>query len=213
MSDAWDKVRALYQDYGETVSLLVIDTELKYREFPTIVLNEIRAFTAHVSRLANDGYTGDEADEQVRRAARHIIRIKLDLHKVLCLWFSDEYKVHFPRRYRNVPLDTLIIEDKQFQSTYSRMAAEAITLVRKAKNEEVKQPAEKALATYELALSKFRELEALILRNQHHIDECKRRYYATKLKEWFIAFVIGVLSSILVQYWSEVIKWASALFK
>jgi len=111
VSDAWDKVRALYADYGETVSLLIIDAELKYREFPTIVLNEIRAFTAHISRLANHGYTGEEADEQVRRAARHIVRIKLDLHKVLCLWFSDEYKERFPKRYRNVPLDTLIIED------------------------------------------------------------------------------------------------------
>ncbi|MBK8532951.1 MAG: hypothetical protein IPL64_13850 [Flavobacteriales bacterium] len=212
MSDAWGKVRALYKDYGETVSLLVIDAELKYREFPTIVLNEIRAFTAHISRLANDGYTGEEADEQVRRAARHIVRIKLDLHKVLCLWFSDEYMRHFPRRYRNVPLDTLIIEDQQFQSTYSRLVAEGIKLVRQAKNEEVKQPAENALVTYELALSKFRELEALILRNQHHLDECKRRYYAAKVTEWSIAFIIGFLASMLVQHWSQVIGWISGLF-
>src|SRR6187397_78461 len=108
MADAWSRARELYKDYQDTISLLIVDAELKYVQFPTVVLNEIRAFTTHISRIATEEGGLEKAEDQLRSAGRHLLRIKLDLHKLLLVWYFDEYKTRFQSAYRNVPIENLI---------------------------------------------------------------------------------------------------------
>jgi hypothetical protein len=203
MPAAWDKVRDLYKDYQDSVSLLIIEAELKYNEFPTVVLNEIRAFTTHISRIANEEGGADKAEDQLRSAGRHILRIKLDLHKLLLVWYFDKFKKDFQKEYRGAPLETLVFDGVYFNLRYAELVERATSLTREAKQIEVKGPAENALPTYEEALGNFRDLEIYVEEKKKFLDEIKRRAWKNKLIEWSIAFIIGFASSILVTFCFE----------
>ncbi|MDQ3142061.1 MAG: hypothetical protein M3Q56_07430 [Bacteroidota bacterium] len=137
-------------------------------------------------------------EEELRRASRHILRIKLDLHKILCVWFAEEYQIKFPNRYANVPLDTLIVNEINFQTEFSKILMKAMQLTRSAKTDEIRLITDKSLEKYEIALLKFRELEQFVQQNEHHLIELRRRYKKSRTKDHLIGFLAGLVSSAII---------------
>ena len=70
-----------FQAYLEEIHPLILDVELHYGNFPTAVLNELRAFHTHISRSFESGLGSEEIKKEVVGASRHMLRIKLDLYK------------------------------------------------------------------------------------------------------------------------------------
>ena len=192
--EQWQKIRPLYEAYGGEIAVLIIDVELKYGKFPTQVLNEIRALTTHVSRIAvENALTHEQTDKQIEKAARHIVRIKLDLYKYLCIWFRDEYQDRFPKKFKNVPIDTLIVGGEHFDIALSTRLTEAIELTRQAKKQEVASVADSSIPMYEGALSKFREIETLYQENERHLLSLKMKRRRDTITGWIIKGAVGVI--------------------
>jgi len=177
MPEYWDKVKGLYINYHTNVGLLIIDVEVKYNQFPTQILNEIRSFTTHVSRIANEGatFSQEEVEEQIRRAGRHIVRMQLDLLKVLTIWYFDEFNGRFKEEYKGVPIDDIIFAGIRFDTYYFQKLTKATNLVKQAKRIELVGPAEVAIPVYEKAMVEFQELELFIIENKPILDETKAR--------------------------------------
>ena len=94
-----DQIKRLFgyfKEYQEYIIPLILEIELCYMEFPTMILNEIRNFTTHIGRASEVGIEEKEVDKQLEKASRHILRIKLDCYKVLCLYYHEKYDKTFP---------------------------------------------------------------------------------------------------------------------
>lgn len=196
-STEWDRVRTLYAHYGDTIAPLIARVEVQYGVFPVAVLNELRAFTTHVARIANDDFAEGDVAEQLARAERHIVRIKLDLYKYLALWYRDEYLERFPLKFSNVDLDTIIIDDEKMMTPYYRMLRQGVRLTEEAKGLEVRGPAEKSMNVYYDALEQFTELDKMVIKQIPHIIEAKRRTDRKEVRKKWEGFGLGVLASLV----------------
>lgn len=194
---SWDKVKPLYSDYGETIAPLIALIEVRYGAFPVPMLNELRAFTTHIARIAGGKLPSEEQESQIRQASRHILRIKLDLYKYLALWYYDEYQVNFFSRYQSVYLDGITVNGTKLMVLYYKHLNNGKQLIDSAKQLEIHGPAEESLDLYRKAIEHFEHLDKLVQSNSEHIAEAKRSSASRVTMGHMIAFGVGIGASLV----------------
>ena len=106
------RIAKIYQSYLHEITPFIILIETIDEEYPSEILNELRAAFTHLARYyefigANVNIIEQESIErleaQIGLAERHIKRCKLDCYKYACLSFADLLK-QFDIDYKSVDL-------------------------------------------------------------------------------------------------------------
>lgn len=105
------RLLGVYQAYNDVIIPLVFEIELEHKQFPTMILNEIRSFTAHIGRAVGS-MNAQDIDNELKKAERHILRIKLDCFKVLCYGYDERFRRVFPKEHRHYDLS--IVNNSSF---------------------------------------------------------------------------------------------------
>ena len=82
----------IYKDYLDVVCDQVQRYESLENDFPTGVLNEIRAIFTHFAKM-NTVKSDSEKSKELENAERHMKRAKRDCYKYNCMAYEDNYKV------------------------------------------------------------------------------------------------------------------------
>ena len=168
-----ERINSLFNTYIKIVSPLIIQLEVMDGEFPTEILNEIRATMTHFAKVnLSDNET--VIYDNLTKAERHIKRAILDGFKYSCLSFDDEYK-NFEEKYKNVDLS--IVDNGTFIVELSKLRKKATASLINAKSYESETDAdEDALYTkYENAYNDYFDLNDYIDKSLKNLEIAKHK--------------------------------------
>ena len=196
----WQKVAPLYIEYQTDITPLLIDVEQKWKEFPVQILNEIRAFTSHICRISVDNVDPQFVNTQISKAHSHILRIKLDLLKNICLWYAIQYEDHFPERYKDVYLDALILQNVSFPLLFQNSLQEARKIIQVGRLLEGDGKIAEAVGCYVEGLVIYRQLEETIESSNSQLFELRRTHRRKNWKQHIWSFILGIIVSVIGAY-------------
>ena len=180
----------------KTLIRLLYNLSHRKNEFPAEVLNEIRAISGHIVRVAiaeND----EDVSRNIKKMKAHSKRALLDCLKYIGIIYHDEY-IDFMKRYESV--DLTYIDNGNFIRNAVKLYNESVELWQKAKISETSNISEEELYNqYQDAYEHYIQLHELLTRAeedaaflQHKASEkdrlAKRSYYIG-----IAGFVVGIL--------------------
>lgn len=193
IKDIENRLNKAYDTYINIVCPMIMQLEDLTSSFPVAILNEIRAFTTHISKInLSDDITIKE--DNLIKAERHVKRMLLDCYKYMCIGYDDKYK-EYQNLYKNVDLSVIdngdflkkVVSDKQIVSNK----------IHKARLEELslENNEENTFQNYEDAYNIYCELIRYIEDHNSLLDKAKHKY-TTKTIVSYIFGVIGILGTI-----------------
>jgi len=202
-----DKLSALYNSYNDVIKPLIADIESKYQKFPDSIFNEIRAFNDHVARCYITNITEDKANEEIKKAESHIVRIILDCYKYLAMWLHDyfeKFKANF---------DITLIDNGEFAPYFYNTQLKGIRTLREAKQNESYNK-QIAYDKYQEAYNIYSELYIKI---ENYLPRIKwaKKAWIYKLKENALLIIISAVVSAIVSAiipWNDLFNWLKSLF-
>lgn len=151
-----DLLDSVLRMYIEDINPLVVRYEIGQGEFPTEVLNEIRAIYGHLIRAAM-AETSDQVINNIDKMRSHSKRALLDCFKCNALMCADNYK-DFMSRYKDI--DLTYLENGKFLPEVSSLFSRAVESLQKAKISETSNiPEDELFASYQKAYQQFESLD------------------------------------------------------
>lgn len=119
----------IFSVYINIINPLIVQYEVLANNFPSEILNEIRAIFTHLGRCT---ITSDDKviNDNLSKAKGHAKRAALDCYKYNCLAYSDFYS-EFMKHYKNVDLS--LIDNGKFLPEITKKYFDAQELVMQAK--------------------------------------------------------------------------------
>lgn len=138
----------IYWQYQNIIAPFIAELEVRDKEYPIEIFNEIRAVFTHLSR-----YKLQKNDKDILAAESHLKRAILDCYKYLCI--SMEEKVcRFRREYKSADLG--LADNGRFLPELNRLELKAKKAFKLAKVAEVKNVKDED-ARYKLFESAYNE--------------------------------------------------------
>ncbi|MCM1284743.1 MAG: hypothetical protein NC213_09040 [Acetobacter sp.] len=189
-----ERINILFETYKNVVSPFIVQLEVMDGEFPTEILNEIRATMTHLAKM-NLTESDDVIEDNITKAERHIKRAVLDGFKYCCLSFDDQYNV-FNSMYKGT--DMSIVDNGEFIANLSKMRKKATESLIIAKSYELEPDSEEELLyeKYEDAYNNYYDLHKYIEDSLDNLEIAKHK--STKdaaIGKWGI--VVGVVGAII----------------
>lgn len=194
------RIIALYQDYNTVIKPLIAEVEARTEQFPLPLFNEIRALHDHISRCYSDNVSSEQADSEIHKAERHIVRIMLDCYKCLNLSLHDEVLL-FEKQTKHI--DLTVLQDGTFYPRYKTLRMKAIQTVRKAKSLE-SQDTNAALDAYQQSYNVYSELETMIDSVTPDLHWARIRFSVRRLLQvvlWILSAIASGVISIFLAKW------------
>lgn len=194
------RIIALYQDYNTVIKPLIAEVEARTEQFPLPLFNEIRALHDHISRCYSDNVSVEQADSEIHKAERHVVRIMLDCYKCLNLSLHDEVLL-FEKQTKHI--DLTVLQDGTFYPRYKTLRMKAIQTVRKAKSLE-SQDTNAALDAYQQSYNVYSELETMIDSVTPDLHWARIRFSVRRLLQvvlWILSAIASGVISIFLAKW------------
>lgn len=128
----FDEITEQFRIYTETIQPLIIHIEELKSEFPSEILNEVRAMYTHLSRAL---LTSSEKDvvSNIEKIKRHTKRALLDCFKNSCIIIIDQRKLFF-EKYKGI--DLTYIDKGEFLNKEKVAFRECVDALKEAKKAE-----------------------------------------------------------------------------
>ena len=185
----------VYQLYEDVVKPLYCEIEAQNNTLPVELLFETYAALDHLKRI----YINGECEEECcKKALSHIKRGALDAFKLKLKYFNSDVK-SFMKSGSGLSL----IDNGQFLVNLTADRAEISKLAKKARSQEGRNKDTTAFDPWyetSLKIDAFRET---YLERRVHLIWASRYTYGILSKQTFVAFAVGVLSSLTVWYFTR----------
>lgn len=188
------QIASLYNTYDNIIKPLVSDIEARMEEFPTPVLNELRAFTDHIARCYRENVADDQIKIELNKAQGHIERIVLDCYKFLNVTSHIELIDKFHQKTKDINL--LFINEGQFYIEYKAKHQKIVETLKEAKFLETRDK-QKSVKLYEIVYNEYRELDKFMTKNEMSILNALRMHKKDKRKS-LLYFLLGAIVSALI---------------
>jgi len=159
LAEHTDLLDSVLRMYIEDINPLIVRYEIGQGEFPTEVLNEIRAIYGHLVR-ATMAETPDQVVGNINKMRSHSKRALLDCFKCNALMCADNYK-GFMSKYKDI--DLTYLEDGKFLREVDSLYDRAVESLQKAKISETSNiPEDELFSSYLEAYQQFEFLDERI---------------------------------------------------
>jgi len=191
-----ETIDGLYKAYHDDVTPLLAYVESELAEFPIAILNEIRSLHDHIARACLSKSIEAKCKE-IESARRHIVRIKLDCCKVLCV-LGESRMEEFHKNYRKIRLGE--VDNGNFLPELTQLHDKARKLVQSAKEAEKsgKDGQEETVTLFQEAVISYKLVEQFIERKSKELawsaSRQRRYFWSSLLISFFIGVVIGYIS-------------------
>jgi len=200
------KIEEMYSCYKSTIRYKFFEIELRANAIPDELLNEIRAFNDHLSRVYDPKISDEQIEIELSGANTHIKRLTYDCFKYLFVIIQDEIDEY------EYNMDIKTIKEMQDGDLYHEMkrlktiAFDTAYFAKKQEIEnEIKGDHPSNTDNYERALIAYKELLDFYMKNEIEISGAKRKSFWTRtLKRtfsgawWVILAAISALIGILL---------------
>ncbi|MDR2496113.1 MAG: hypothetical protein LBD21_03195 [Tannerellaceae bacterium] len=192
----------LYTTYATVIKPLVAEIEARFEQFPTPILNEIRAYNDHVARCYVKINDTRFVEEQVNKAKSHIDRIVFDCYKYLNVALHELIVEKFAQRTKYIDIGT--ISNGEFNRIYKNSLQVITEIKEQAKHLEFHSDKEEIIVSYQQVHSEYRKLYRFILDNEMNIRWAVARFYKRKALNivlWLLAAIIsGIIGSMITPF-------------
>lgn len=181
----FDEFAEQFRIYTETIQPLIIHIEELKSEFPSEILNEVRAMYTHLSRAF---LTDSEKDvvSNIEKINRHTKRALLDCFKNSCIIIIDQRKLFF-EKYKGI--DLTYIDKGEFLKKENVAFRECVDALKKARKAEGLNTDDDVLfGMYQDAYAKGLILDEIINKAEDDANFLKRK--ATKRD--IVAYIFGI---------------------
>jgi len=176
------EIKGLYHTYYNEFKFWLAAVETRYQELPAEILNELRAFTDHISRCYLNGISNKKIKENLERAENHLNRACFDCVKTLVISYFDEIN-NFEDTTKN--FDLSLVQNGEFYVEYRHLkqaAEEKFRLAKKTeKDDRIIDYKDVSFENFQNAFNKYNSLVELINKNLVHIDWAKRKKTTKKI--------------------------------
>lgn len=203
-----DVLSPLYVQYTNVIKPLIAAIEVRYEEFPTPLLNEIRAFNDHVARCFDEAGRDADFSSNAGKAKGHIDRITFDCYKFLNVSLRDDVIKGFERRTRRVDLSA--INSGEFYPEYKRRKSAIDHDLKEAKRQESCEDKSESVRLYERVYVGLRELEDFLIDNACAICWARARFTSKRLLSFLGWLASAVVSSSFIP-WDRLWAWVGRL--
>jgi hypothetical protein len=194
--DSFEKeIESLYKDYIHDICPLVIQYEVLSGDFPTEILNEVRAIFKHIG----DCVLSDDEEvkkEHIQKAKGHIKRSMLDCYKYLCIAYEDYFR-DFERLYRQVDLS--LIDNGEFLPKLMKTRQAALTFSTDARKLELNHGSPNDVySAFEIAFNTYVQLHDFVADAYTKVETLKKKAITKNALSWLgIALgIMGVMGTI-----------------
>lgn len=182
-------IASQFQIYVEDIQPLIINIEELKAEFPSEILNEVRAMYTHLCRafIANDA---EAVVANIEKIKRHTKRALLDCYKNTCIIILDQRKFFF-EKYKGVDLS--LISKGEFLEKELTAYREAVDTLKEAKKAEgLNIKTDELFMFYQTAYQKALVLDDIINTAEEDALYLKRK----AMKRDIVAYAFGVVGVI-----------------
>ena len=157
-----EREELIYRQYQEIVAPFIVELEVRDKEYPIEIFNEIRSIFTHLSRYKIQGSESD-----VMSAENHTKRAILDCFKYLCISIAERIDM-FRQDYRKV--DLKLANNGEFLPKLDKLEDKARKAYVTAKKAEIEKKGDSELyELYELAYNAYSELDKFLDDSQEAI--------------------------------------------
>lgn len=179
--------------YVEDIQPLIINIEELKSEFPSEILNEIRAMYTHLCRAYMAG-TDDDVVSNIEKLKTHTKRALLDCYKNSCIVIIDQRKFFF-QKYKGVDL-SLISEGDFLRKELNAYRQTIDTLKAAKKAEGVNTNTDKLFALYQEAYQNALVLDEILCEAENSATYLKRKAMRREIASYVFG-VIGVVGTVI----------------
>ena len=189
----FDEIVEQFRIYTETIQPLIIHIEELKSEFPSEILNEVRAMYTHFSRAFLTD-TEEDVVSNIEKIKRHTKRALLDCFKNSCIIIIDQRKLFF-EKYKGI--DLTYIDKGEFLKKEKTAFRECVDALKEAKKAEGLNTNEDVLfSMYQDAYAKGLILDEIINNAEDDANFLKRK--ATRRDIITAVFgVAGIIGTII----------------
>jgi len=209
------KIIDLYHIYSKEFKPWLATVETKYQEFPAEILNELRAFTDHISRCYADGISDEGIERNIERAENHLSRATFDCVKTLVLAYFDDV-ANFEDTTKDVDLS--LVQNGVFYVKYRQLKQKAEENVRRGKEVEkddtIEDYRDVSFEHFQNAFNTYKLLGEHINKNLVHVDWARRKKNKKKAMLFFAWIGSAIISGIIsVIFGPQVIELSKKLLE
>lgn len=191
------EIKNMYVFYIENLKPLIAEIEARTEQFPVQILNEIRSYNDHLSRVFLNDDNDDLVERELKKAYSHLKRSMLDCYKILMIYLHDEFN-KFDKRTKNIDLS--LVNNGEFYIEYKRLRISIIDKYKTAKTKETEElPDDDKYSFFQNAYIEALELEKLIDSNFANIQWTRGKKVVKTILNgvlWLLSVVIsGIISS------------------
>lgn len=158
-----EKERLIFQKYQDTIAPYIMELEVRDGEYPTEILNEIRAVFTHLARYNLQGNEND-----LNSAEGHIERATLDCFKYLCVSMAENIS-RFRKEYKKV--DLKLADNGRFLPQLDKLENEAREAFKEAKKSEItkEKSIDEQYVLFEKAYNAYSTLDSFLISSNEAI--------------------------------------------
>ena len=189
-----DRLRDIYKTYTDVISVCIMEFEIMTNEFPTEILNEIRAIFGHLSKYHQSDDTKIK-EKNLLGAEEHLNRARLDGYKFMSMATEDEYSA-FDKKFENIDLS--YVDNGDFIPQLTKTRGKAKELLKDARRYELQESSSTnaVYEKYELAYAAYKKVHDLIVDPSGKLENLRRRA-AKKNRKAIVKSVFAVLGWII----------------
>lgn len=198
-----NKLVEMYDIYNTIIKPLIADIEASYNSIPQELLNEIRAYNDHLSRIFSKSSNDEIIDTQLSKAFSHIKRLVYDCYKYLIV-YTKHYIDTQEKKLKHI--DLTVIDNGRFHTEYMDLEKDAHTKEIEAKKVETKNESvgnfEDNVLNYQKAYEAYVKLEDFLYVNTQKINWAKRKFYKNKVLAIIgslMLFILGAIASLFIE--------------
>ena len=157
-----EREELIYRQYQDIIAPFIVELEVRDKEYPIEIFNEIRSIFTHLSRYKIQGSESD-----VMSAENHTKRAILDCFKYLCISIAERIDM-FRQDYRKV--DLKLANNGEYLPKLDKLEDKARKSYVTAKKAEIEKKGDGELyELYELAYNAYSELDKFLDDSQEAI--------------------------------------------
>lgn len=151
-----EQEQEIFAQYRDVIAPFIAELEVRDREYPIEIFNEIRSIFTHLSRYKLDG-----KNDNVCAAQRHVKRAILDCFKYLCISIADKLD-KFRNAYRKV--DLKLADNGKFLPELDRLETIARKAYIEAKKADIAQEEDddQLYTLYEIAYNHYSAVDEFL---------------------------------------------------
>lgn len=194
-----DELKELYIEHYRTIfKPLLAEVEIKFQSLPAPILNEVRSFNDHISRIYSDELEEVKKFEEIGKAKGHIRRAILDCFKFIDFYYHKEI-LKIEKKFKRC--DWTTINNGKFYVEYNEKKARAFKSYRLAKKE-VNSDFDRIFQLYQDAYNEYTALYDFVISNMHNLHWAQVKF---GFKFWIL--IASVTFFTVAGGWQQSKQW------